>query len=370
MVKKATFEVATLADAVSKAARVAPNKGNAFDRVAGIVLEIDPARMSTIVIKSTDLQLSFRQEVNVLSMGDEVATWRLPSSLFASIMSTLPVTSGSTIIMAEKEPSDGYVYFQSGKTKAKLRYITGDYPAIELLPPATLNAAQGFARRMAQVAWACDKNVTNTLGGVHVDGQFLYGCNRQVAAKVPCPVVLDHPITAPLSELSALIKNTSEVNIRATDTKLYLMPDPYTQMSSVLYADKYPSINAIFDREQYTHTLSVNVEALKAALDRMLILVKSERFPVTTIEIAEGVMRLVMEVVEVGRIADEVEIEGGSETPFQVSFTPGNLIGALDASGRPRVIIDYGPTPMSQIRLRDDSDFVAVIMPRKVGDNS
>lgn len=365
--KKATFEVATLADAVNKASRIAPSKGSAFDRAAGVVLEVDPTEPDTVVIKSTNLQMSFWQRVNALSVGDEAATWRLPSNLLNSIMGTLPMGSGSNITLAEKEPSDGYVYFKAGKTKAKLRYILGDFPEITPIDPTTLKPAAGFARRMQQVAWACDKNINGVLGGVHIDGTHLYACDKQVAARVPCLVPVEEPVTAPLAELSALIKNTSEVAMRATDTHVLLMPDEFTQMSSVLYATEYPQVGPLFAREQYNMTLTVQVERLMAALGRMLVLVKSERYPVTTIEIERGVMRLEMEVPEVGRVDDEVEVEGGDHDTFRLAFTPDNLTDALNASGRPKVTLDYGPTDLSQIRVRDDNDFVAVIMPRKVG---
>lgn len=365
--KKATFEVATLADAVNKASRIAPVKGSAFDRAAGVVIEVEPNTPDIIIIKSTDLQMTFRQEVNVLSMGDEPATWRLPAALLNSIMGTLPMGTGSQIVLAEKEPFDGYVYFKSGKTKAKLRTITGDYPVVQLVDPDALTPASNFARRMAQVAWACDKNRATALGGIHITGTHLYGCDRQVAAMAPCVVPVENPVTAPLAELSALIKNTSEVAVAAVDNKLLLMPDQYTQMSSVIYTDAYPTITPLFEREPYTNSLTVLTERLQAALDRMLILVKSERYPVTTIEIDDGVMRLEMEVPEVGKIDDEVEIDGGSSgEPFRVSFTPTSILGALNASGRPKITWDYGPNPLSQMRLRDDNEFAAVIMPRKV----
>lgn len=368
--KKLTLEVATFTDSVNKANRIAPNKGIPFDRAAGVVLEVDPTQPDIAIIKSTDLQMTFRQEITTLDVGDEPIYWRLPSALLASIMNTLPMTTGSTIVLAEKEKPDGYVYFKSGKTKAKLRCITGDYPLIDHLEPGTLQPAMNFARRMAQVAWACDKNRSSVLGGIHIDGTHLYGCDRASMAMVPCVVPLAAPITAPLAELSALIKNTSEVALRATDTHLMLMPDPHTQMSSVLYADGYPNIRAIVERDQYTLHFDVDVAALTSALERMLILVKVERYPTTTIEVDDGVMRLEMEVDQVGKIDDEVEIVGGvpaGTDPFRITFTPTAVLSALQASGRPKVTFSLGPTPLSQVRIKDDNDFVAITMPRAVG---
>lgn len=360
--KRATFEVPTLADAVFKAHRIAPTKGTAFDLAAGLVVRVNPSDIDeTVVIESTDTEVTFRQTISVLEVGDEPATWRIPSALLNGFMRTLPMGSGSTIQLAEN--GDGNIYFKSGKTKAKLRLIEyGNYPIIEKFDPMMLAPVPGFAQRLAQVAWATDNKSTDVLAGVHMDGEYLYGCDRQVLAIVPCKVPVDRPVTAPLAELSGLIKNTSEVRLRAEEHRLQIMPDDYTQATSILFVREYPDVRKLL-KEEFTGELTVNCEALIMALERMLVLTKSERIPITSIEIAPGCMKLEMEAPDVGKIADELDILGG-DVSIRMLFTPDNLKGALTASGSKEVKIEYGPTPLSPVRVTDTNQFMSLLMPR------
>lgn len=363
--KKAIFEVATLADAVSKANRIAPTKGAAHDRAAGIVVEVDPDSLEPVVLKSTDLDVTFRMVVNVLEMGDEKVTWRVPSQLFNGIMSTLPVGQSSTVRLAEN--GDGNVYFLCGKTKAKLRLIVAEYPTWQPFSTNDLATVPGLARRLTQVAWATDQKGSGILGGVHIDGEFLYGCDRANLAIVPCKVPVDRPVTAPLTDIASLIKNTSEVAMRAGVERIELMPDAWTQTTCVLFGGEYPNVRNLLNRTKPIGEVLIQTEELVAALDKMLVLVKSERYPTTTIKIGDGSVYLEMEVPDVGKIADEIDAVGGETggTQFIITFSPDCLKNALMASGREKVTIKYGPTNLSPIIVEDDNEFMALMMPRQ-----
>lgn len=362
--KKAVFEVATLADAVAKANRIAPRGGAAHDRAAGIVVEVVPDSLEPVIIKATDLDITFRAIVQVLETGDEPVTWRVPAQLFNGIMSTLPIGASATVRLAEN--GDGNVYFLCGKTKAKLRLITGEYPVWQPFENDSLATVPGLASRLGQVAWATDKPGSGMWSGIHIDGEYLYGCDRTNMAMVPCKVPVDRPVTAPLSEIAGLIKNTSEVAMRASHDKIELMPDAWTQTTCVQFAGAYPDIQKVLlEKYKQTGEILVQSEILIAALDKMLVLVKSERYPTTTIKIGDGSMYLEMEVPDVGKIADEIEVIGGETTgQFIITFSPDALKQALAASNREKATIKYGPTNLSPILLVDDNQFTALMMPR------
>lgn len=364
--KKAVFEVATLADAVAKANRVAPTKGAAFDRAAGIVLEVIPdILVPRVIIKSTDLEVTFRANVSVLEIGDEPVTWRLPATLFNGIMSTMPMGLGMQVTLREMNVSDGHLYFIAGKMKAKLRLIAGDFPTIGEFDADQLVLAPNFAKRLQQVAWATDDKGNGVLSGVHMDGKFLYGCNRQVVAMVPCEVPITAPVTAPLYDIAALIKNTGDVSLRAGTNVVEIMPDSWTQTTCTLIAQEYPNIAGLMKNRQ-TGKVYVGTEELASVLDQMLVLVKEERYPATTIEIGEGMMKVSMDVPDVGKVLNEIEVTGGTaagEDPFTISFSPQILKNALAASGRPDISILYGPTPLDPMKIEDDNGFVALAMP-------
>jgi DNA polymerase III sliding clamp (beta) subunit (PCNA family) len=360
--KKAVFEVAALQDAIAKANRIAPTKGAAHDRAAGIVIEVNPASLEAVVVKATDLDVTFRMNVNVLELGDESVTWRVPSQLMYGVVSTLPIGQQHTVSL--RDNGDGNLYFLCGKTKAKLRLITGDYPSWEPFETQDLATVPSLARRLQQVAWAVDGRGTGVLSGIHLDGENLIACDRTNMAMVPCIIPLDEPVTAPLSEVASLIKNTSEVTMRATKSHVELMPDSWTQTTCILYRDPYPDIKNMMSKYHQTGEILVVGEELTSALDKMLVLVKSERMPTTTIRIGDGSMYLEMEVPDVGKIADEIEVVGGEPTdPFVVSFSPNSLKMALGASGREKVTIKYGPNSLSPIVVCDDNQFFALMMP-------
>lgn len=365
--RKAVFETATLVDAIAKANRVAPVKGAGADMAAGIVIVVDPLSLTEqVVVMATDLEVSFRQVVSVLEVGDEPATWRVPAGLCHGLMGTLNMESGSQTMIAD---NDGvYLHFRSGKTKAKLRLIVGEYPKIPTYKPQDLPIVQNLAKRLKQVSWATRKKGDGILSGVHMDGEYLVATDASKSAIVPCVVPIEHPVTAPLADIASLIKNTGEVRMRARDTYLEVSPDIYTQTTSRLLAGQdYPNFRQILDYDKYNGSVTVNAESLKSALERMLVITKAEKMPVTTIKIGLNVMHLEMEEPEVGKIADEIECTGGSTEEFLMSFTPQNLADAVNASGRPTVILDYGPTSHNLVRVRDDNEFVSVLTPRRLG---
>lgn len=363
MTKKAIFEASTLADAVGKAARVAPRTGAAWDQAAGIIIRIRPGNADPAVVIATDLDVTFRQSITVLELGDEDCDWRVPSSLVANMLANMPSGSGNNIRLGDNGDSNLYFISSNGKSKAKLRQIMGNYPMVERFDPTQLVAVPHFAQRLAQVAWATDTKAASALKGVHIDGKRMYASNRSVLATVPCDVPVQQPITAPLSEVASMMRNTNEVSLSATPTRLLMMPDPYTQTSTVLLAEEFPSMEMHMKYDRYTSSFEVDAGPLADALDRMLVLVKAERIPVTKLAIAPGALKLEMDALEVGKMADEVEIVGGNQA-MEMLFTPQYLRDALQASGDTKVTIEYGPGPLDRVRLTDRNGFTCIIMPR------
>src|ERR1044071_8618532 len=108
------FETATLSSAIQKAARVAPAKGVAFEKTAGIIMEIDPELDHPVTIKSTDLEVTYLEWVSYVGMLTDKQNLRLPSMTFAGILAGLPV--GSTVTLST-ESEGGLVNLTCGKTK-------------------------------------------------------------------------------------------------------------------------------------------------------------------------------------------------------------------------------------------------------------
>lgn len=362
-------ETATLADAVNRAARIAPMKGPEFFRAAGILFELRPGDFSghELVLKATDLEVAYRQAVPVLEIDGEETVWRLPSALLSGILSTLPLGSGHTVELTT-EP-DNAVRIKAGRAKAKLRLLEADeFPVMPYAVDGDPLVVDGFAQLLAQVAWACASDKP-PIAGVHIDGERLVALDGQKIAIVPCKIPVDAPITVPLAALSGLIKNTTQVGLIARDTRLYLLPDDETQASTVIYDAPYPNFERVL-REDFEHTCEFVSGELEEAVSRMMVLVKTEKYPLVKLTIGWNTIGIQMDVPEIGLMEDEIDLSSSSMPPnserFDIWFTPQNLIGAMNAARKPDVKFSYGPKATQSVSISDTSGYRCDVMPRHV----
>lgn len=355
---KAKFYVATLAAAIERAARIAPNKGVAFDKAAGIMLEIDPDVGACL--RATDLNVMYREEIrDVVDLGDEAGAWRVPAHLLDGIVSGLPLDKEVTF----KDEGNQTVRLYCGRKQAKLRTMPVDlYPSWERVERDGLKPVPGFSERVAQVAWACDtQNVPFT--GVNLDGTHANATDRHRLARVPLDVPLEGPVTVAMATLAPILKNfPGDVSIAATPEQLMLTVGDEIEARCVLFAQGYPDVTKVL-RDDFTFEAKVPREELYDAIQSMLVLVKNERYPLMNFEFDEGAIHLFMSVPETGDMADVVEAE--FDSTFDIKFTPNYVLQALEAAQSKFVTWSMGPSPKAMTRIQD-TDYIAYIMPRDV----
>lgn len=370
---KITVETATLSDAVSKAARVAPNKGAAFDKAAGVFIEIDPIKTTKhIYVKATDLDTTYLQRVPVLLIEGEDDLWRFPSQLVAGVISNLPLGIGSEVTLERTGPSE--VTVKCGRKRAKIRlYDADDFPTVAPFDPTGMAKVEMFPTRLNQAAWATDPE-SAILSGVHIDGDSLIACDRTRLVVVPCKVPVVEPITVPLSSIAPVIRNAGTIEVRATDTRLQMMPDVDTQITCLILAATYPNVKGIM-RTSFDGKIDVDREMLLDSLNRMMVMVKTDRYPKVVLTIHKDYIGLYLGESESGEMFDELDAEGGplpdSPQELVIMFTPSTLINALTASTRASVTIEYGGTAGSStwtpdklpIHMYDEGGFDAWLMP-------
>lgn len=356
----ATFETATLADAVGKASRFAPNKGSALDKSAGVVMHISPD--GPALIRSTDLAVFFRQHLIPSSVRGLGATWRVPSRLFNSVLAGLPMHLGSTVVLADKD-NDGSLYLKCGGVKAKLTLISPDmpFPRWEPFDPEDMGIVEQLADRLGQVGWCTEEKGDTILSGIHMDGQYLYATNRDEAVRVPLACPVEHPVTAPLQLIHSLVKDHPEVHIRI-GTRLELSTDPDTQLEVLLLEGQYPKL-APFLETAMEHELVIRRDPILAAIERLLIIVQGERYPTLQIEFEGGLLRLTMDQPEVGRLIEELEVPECA--PFKFFANPLSLKHLLSNARQGEVRFHHTGDPHKPIRVMDDQGYVAVAMPRR-----
>jgi hypothetical protein len=230
---KVTFENATIADSIAKANRVAPTKGQAFDKASGLLMTLNPED-NTVILKSTNLEVFYLEVVDSLEVTGE-ATWRLPSAILAQIMAKMPIGSGKNMTM---EQVNNEVHLKSGRTVAKFRLNDHvQYPRWEAFDPGALEVVPDLGARIKQVDWAAEENYEAAYAGIHLDGEYAWATDTIRLVRVPCEAEpIYKPITIPAGVLNPIINNLRDVAIGIDEGMFILMPDPSTQIKTVLYS--------------------------------------------------------------------------------------------------------------------------------------
>lgn len=367
------FENALLADAVNKAARVAPNKGAAFDKAAGLMFVIDP-RKQYAMVRATDLEISFEQEVPTSESQGDPVNWRIPSAILQSLVSTLPMHEGSTVKFEDR--GDEAIRFKSGRTIAKLNMLEIDaFPEeIFVWEEGMMSDAGDMAFKVEQVSWACDKR-SHILSGVHLDGEYMYGCNTSVLSVIPAKVELPEPVTVPLDPISVILKSASNCQVRKLDHRFQIALDEHTRSTTALLEAKYPNVRAVM-REDFTQSMKVHRQGFLDSLGRLMVLARNEKLPTLSIEInGAGLVKTLtfdLDIPGVGRMQDSIDVETEFSESWDVGMVPANLLAAVDHTRGDYVHIDFGhPDPdkwkLLPIQVRDIHGYRCYVMPKAKG---
>lgn len=364
---RALFETATLADCLKKAAAVAPAKGQAFDKAAGIVLDLSP---ESCVIKATNLEVFYTEWIDAVDV-DENMTWRLPSVLLASVIGSLPIGSGKTVVLEQKNNT---IYIEQGRTKARINLLPLEYyPIWTAFDPEVCVDAGRFADRLKQVQWAASGNAADhPFNGIHVSGEIIVATDRYRIAAVPLVIPgLQKPVTVPGGPLVAALGRSGDVKLGSEGDQLLIMPDEHTQVRAVCYGQEYPKYQNVMKRDQ-PESITCNRTSLLEIMNRALTFSGSERTPVMRVFIGQEEIAVMMTNTEVGLLGDVVEVPGyATHARIEFTFTPKNLMDALGASPNDHINLYYNPAyPGKPLRIDGGSGYEAWIAPRKHLDGS
>lgn len=292
-VKKAHREIvsvhaAVLHDALQKASKVAPTKGAAFDRAAGIHLTVLP---DGIAVRATDEELFYYQKVEAFPTETGMS-FRLPSVLLSGFVASLPMNNDAHMVrfMYDEENDPRSITIKFGKTKLSLRasmIVGGNFPTWEPEPYESMTSAQEIAATIEQVAWAVGES--GVLQGVHIDGEQMVGTNGQaLAAIAPCKVPIDTPITAVLKPIMPLLKMGTDIRIKVIENKIHVALDDQTQIRSTVVLLPYPDVVKALSRSELPSSFLVTRTRLIEALNRLLLVNRNDNLPRCKITIREG----------------------------------------------------------------------------------
>lgn len=375
MTTSITFETAALADAIKKAEKIAPSSaGQAFDKAAGIVMEINPNADAPAVIKATDLNIFSMEWLDCIESEGEPKSWRLPSRLLASVISSLPIGSGRSVkFWEEKKGVYPQVHVSSGRTKVRFNLLDIEYyPSWSAFDPATLVPVMDMGGRIGQVEWAAAK-VEPPLSGVNLDGEYAVATDKYRMARVPLEVPgITDPITIPPGPLSQLLKQTGEIRIGFNGTQMHLMPDEHSQLRVILFGLPYPSLKRPMSLE-LPATIKVSRDAILGVLQRAASFnSNSDRDPFLQIFIGKEEFAVMMSNAETGLLGDVLELPGQAvHDRLEVRFTIKNIINPIEKAPSSEIEIFYDPeNSRAAFRIEGGSGYQAWSMPRVKVDNS
>ena len=359
---KVVFETATIADAIKKAERVAPSKGSAFDKAAGIVLQVYTGL--PVVIKATNLDIYMMQWVDSIEC-DGAAEWRVPSQLFAAVVGSLPIGSGKTVTLEEKA---GVLHLTSGRTKARFNLMmTEYYPTWEAFDPDEMTQANDLGGRVAQVEWAASKSEI-PISGVHFDGEQVIATDRYRIAKAPLHIEgLKEPITVPAGLLGGVLKQTGEVSVSVDGNMLLVMPDEYTQIKTVIYGESYPKVANVMDKGRgLSDSITFRKTSVLEIMQRATNFAGGDRIAMLRVFFGQGEIAVMMTNDEVGLLGDVVEVPGYADHErVEFRFTPKNIMEAISKAPNEEVTLSYDKSRTGfLVHLDGGSGYESWVMPR------
>lgn len=364
---RVTFENGTIRDVISKASKVAPTKGSAFDKAAGIVMEVNVAA-EQVIVKATNIELFYTEIADALVVEGKDTVWRVPSVVFDGITSKLPIGSGKTVTL---DDTDDRLSITSGRMRAKVGLISTEYyPVWGAFDSADLEEVSGFGARMAMVEWAAAREGEPPITGVHFNGELVMATDRHKIAISPCvSPVFFKPITVPAGLFTPLMKNLTDVMVGITENQLLLMPDSTTQIRAAIYGHEYPPAHKVLKRDETAH-VTFKRSSLLECIDRAMVMGQRDRSPLLRIYLGDSEIAVFMDDKEVGLLGDIVDVPGYCEhSRFVICFSPSNLTGALNASPNEEVTLYYHPNEsLKPVRIDGGSGYEVLIMPRKNAD--
>jgi DNA polymerase III sliding clamp (beta) subunit (PCNA family) len=363
------FETATLVDAIKKAERVAPSKGSAFDKAAGIIMEITTGDDPSIVIRSTDLNIFWTEWIDCVSAEGETVIWRFPSKLLAGVCSTLPIGSGKQVKLEDERNGRSHsVRLSQARTRAKFNLIDPEYyPSWLVFDPDGLIPVPELGGRIGQVEWAAANGNEPPYSGVHFDGEIVVATNRYLLCSAPLVIPeLTHPVTVPSGILSGVLPKKGDVSIGFDGNQLLIMPDEHSQIRTVTYATPYPNVKRVMETVP-PNRVDIDRNSLVEIINRATNFTGADRFQALHVWIGEEEIAVMMSNTEMGLLGDVVEIPGQAvHTRTEYKFTPKNLLDGLINCPNEKITILYDPAkPAFRWQVTDSAGYNAWIIPRK-----
>ena len=336
------FETAVIQSAASKASRVAPTKGSAFDKSAGIVLEVQPDEDYPAIIKATDTQTFYMEWLNAIEAEGPAESWRLPSDALDLILQKMPVGSGCQVKM-ERVPEG--VKITAGSKRGRLNVMRMDeYPTMLPFDSTNLVDAPGFIEKISQVEWAADPSGAAPLGYVLLDGKVARATDRHRLAVSTLEFECDDPILVQARTLTRVLGKNTNPRIGVDNGMLHLMPDDHTQIRTSTYEGSYPDTSRLMDRDK-PNTIRCRKKDLIDIMEAALTVAGNERFPSMDLHIGREEIAASLANKSYGLFGDVLSVPGQADHKrMMITITPKLLMDAINQAPDEVIVFGYDIT--------------------------
>jgi DNA polymerase III sliding clamp (beta) subunit (PCNA family) len=255
--------------------------------------------------------------------------------------------------------------------RGSMNLIDADYPDWDMFDGSELSTVSSLGAKIGLVEWAADTGTAPPLCGVLLDGEYLVATDRYRLARVPCKIDgLPKPIIVPAGILSTVLRAMGDTNVGVVGKQLALEPDPYTQITTVIYDVDFPPVQSLFSYN-YEAEVEVSKVDLLDKLNRACQYSGAERNPVIRTFWGKGGIAVMMENAEIGLIGDVVECPGQlAHDRIEILFTPKNLIDAVNHSPDAKIKLHYDvtetdPRISKHIRVDGGAGYQCIVMKRQ-----
>jgi DNA polymerase III sliding clamp (beta) subunit (PCNA family) len=353
---------ALLHEALNRATRIAPTKGNAADRAAGIQIEF---KLDEAHVRATDLEVTFYQKIPVVSV-DQECTVRL-SLVVPTFVASLSMDKDQVIRFHRTDDRKIVVQYGKTRTKATIPEIVGEYPLVPWHDYDQMSEATELADKVASVAWAVENDAQGVLSGIRIDGEWLEGLSSKNAARIRCDVVNDKPVVAALKTLVPLIKGGSRVRMMALEGRLVVALDETSQVSSTTVLGAWPNLVERLEKFEFPNSVTIRKTRLVEALKRVISFVRNDRLPTVLVTFTSDSVDVVLKGTLNGDVQDScaMSARSGSQEDVTFIFNPNWILEAVDTFPGASVQIDFNSS-LQPIRLSEPStSYEAYVMPMR-----
>lgn len=338
---KVVFETATLIEAVRRAANLAPTKGAAFDKAAGIIVEVLPGEKE-VLFRATDDVTFMTHWVKPSSIDASADTvWRLPSGPFSGVVAKLRPTGQ---VLLEQEGTG--LNLTSGRTRARIQLMDAKtYPRWDVFDEDTLVSVENIGTAIRAVQWAASDQIDGSLDGVHFNGEYAVATNRYRVCRYPVKIgdLGDEGITLAPQSAKAISDMKGEVRFGTDGHQAFFMPDDDTQIRATMYGDKYMNPKMVYEIE-YSDKIRLQAPDFIRMIDLTDQITSGDRsMPSLRFWIGKQQIAVIAANDEVGQVRDILDVPGQAlhEHRVEIKISPVELSKALQNGEGNNVTLHY-----------------------------